>query len=332
MGGFSIVLCTYNPDLQILERLFAAILAFDSSSPAHEVILVDNNSEPPIVVHKLVQDFLNAKQNSKIIRETKPGLTSARLAGIQQASFDWIVFFDDDNEPCVDYLIEALIVIKQFPPVGAWGPGVIKVNYVDVRENRFLKSLRPLFQERFASKLCFDNNKVEGSECYPSGTGLIIKTDVSRAYLDAVSKNEFTMIDRNAGNLTSGGDSQLVYMCLRLGYYAGSTPAIKLTHNILPSKLAIRKVVKLTYLLNAGQVKAYNEVFTEHPYSITKIQPHMINNLLLSFFKRALKHPFNLKHEILILAKNLGMIKAQIIAGDQTDPFIIRQWEKLVNA
>jgi len=92
MIGFSIVICTYNPDCELLRRLLYAILNFDKDSPSHEVIFVDNNSDLPIKELTFVKEFVAAKSDVRILHESTPGLTAARICGINAASYNSIVF------------------------------------------------------------------------------------------------------------------------------------------------------------------------------------------------------------------------------------------------
>ena len=62
MVTFSIVICTYNPQPQIFQRLLNAVLQFDALSPAHEVILIDNNSSPSLANNGAVQSFFKQKK------------------------------------------------------------------------------------------------------------------------------------------------------------------------------------------------------------------------------------------------------------------------------
>ena len=46
--------------------------------------------------------------NTRLILEITQGLTFARMAGYKLASAPYIIFFDDDNEPDVNYLYGVL--------------------------------------------------------------------------------------------------------------------------------------------------------------------------------------------------------------------------------
>ena len=46
---FAIAICTYNPDLRLLARLLNALLPIIKSNKEKvDVIIVDNNSSPPL--------------------------------------------------------------------------------------------------------------------------------------------------------------------------------------------------------------------------------------------------------------------------------------------
>lgn len=328
---FSIIICTYNPDENIFQRLLESIENFTSTSPEHEVIIVDNNSKPALCTNQIVTDFLKKNTRAKLLMEAKPGLTNARIKGITASKHDWIIFFDDDNEPSSNYLIKALACTKAQINVGAWGPGIVKVKYLGVKENNYLKNLKGIFQERKMTVAIWDNNIEEGNECYPYGTGLIIKHSILDEYITGVKNKELTMTDRNGTELTSGGDSQMIYVALRMGFYVGSSPSIKLIHNILAAKTRLRRILKLAYLVNSGQVKAYNEVFRNQSYPISEIKRSMILRQMTSFLTKVIKRPNHFKSELLNLSKNLGIVKAQIVAGNQKEFYLLTLWEKLIS-
>lgn len=333
MIKFSIVVCTHNPNDEVFERLLNCLDRFSAGDDLFEIVLVDNNSRPAIDEREVVKSFLSKSANkAKLVFEQEPGLTAARIRGLRESKNEWIVFFDDDNEPAANYIEESSRVIHQYPQVGLWGPGNIHVNFIGRKQSSFLESQKALFQERAIKEIQFDNNKIEGNDCYPFGTGLIIKRTILESYAAAVKSGLLTMTDRKSGSLSSGGDTQILYQGLKLGYYAGSAPSIKLTHNILSPKVKFRNLLKLIYHLNAGQVKAYNEVFTAHPYPIQQINQQMVINIVLIFVKRSLKNPVKFKYELLDLAKRLGMLKAQILAGNQPELKLLKFWEKLIKA
>jgi glycosyltransferase involved in cell wall biosynthesis len=325
---FSIIICSYNPKNYLLKRLLNSIISFDKLSPFHEVIIVDNNSKPILSENNYINIFLKCKADSQIIVENAGGLTAARIAGIKKSKYDWIVFFDDDNEPDVNYLLQAKILIENYPHVGAWGPGQLTVNYINCQETKFLKKIKWLFQERNYKGTFFENNTLEGSEYYPFGTGMIIRKSVLAEYISRVESAQYTMSDRNGKSLMSAGDTQILFTSLQMGYYAGSSNFLKLVHLIDATKAKHKHAVKLIYALNSSYLKAYQEVFYESIQKVDKISnKEVIKNMYsaLRLYKMQ-KEKYTL---LMFMSKKLGELNARIVAYDLRKPFLIKLFESL---
>jgi len=95
----SIILPTYNESENIIQVL-KSIGEYIPKDIATEAIVVDDNS--PDGTGKVVEDYINDTQNetgytvSVIHRETKSGLSSAILDGIQHSSGETVVVMDSD--------------------------------------------------------------------------------------------------------------------------------------------------------------------------------------------------------------------------------------------
>lgn len=325
---FSIIICTYNPNLDILQKLLDALLMFNNEIQ-HEVIIVDNNSSPALKRIEPIQQFLEKKKDSRLIEEITPGLTPARIAGIKNAKYDWLIFFDDDNEPSSDYLINALKVISQNPKVGAWGPGNLEVIYAEgVVETLFLKKIRWLFQQRNYKGTFFDNNVNEGSQFYPFGTGMLIRKDILTEYVKKVEAGNYTLSDRTGKNLSSAGDTQILFTCLKMGYFAGSSNLLKLNHLIEAKKATHSYASKLTFALNSSQLKAYLEVFPEKAFPKKVFTNYdvmqVIFKAIISF--KIYKRDYTLR---MLLSKKLGEINARIIVDDSHKPILLKLFERI---
>ena len=95
----SIIIPTYNES----ENIIQVLKSIDESIPENipiEAIVVDDNS--PDGTGKMVEDYINDTQNKAgysinvIHRETKSGLSSAILDGIQHSSGETVVVMDSD--------------------------------------------------------------------------------------------------------------------------------------------------------------------------------------------------------------------------------------------
>jgi glycosyltransferase involved in cell wall biosynthesis len=332
MIGFTIIICTYNPNPYIYRRLLFALSRLADKGSVYEILLVDNNSSSFIGASDYVQDFVsNPINNARILTETNPGLTSARLKGISVAQYDWLIFFDDDNEPDENYLINCSAAITKFKKVCAWGPGVVRVEYMKENISNWFNDNKRFYQNNFIEEVLFDN-KSEWCSCYPNGTGLVIRKDVALAYTDLIEKGELTLTDRIGKSLVSGGDTQMVLCGIKLGYYAGISPLLKLNHLIAENKINIKYLLRQSYMTASCYVKAYNEIkFVNKQIPITlegnkRALEIIYNACRLKLFRG------NLNDFLLHLYKRLGEFNARYYASNNIrKPILIKMFEKFID-
>lgn len=327
MTGFSIIVCTHNPYAIIFARLLASLQKLEAESVQYEIILVDNNSRIEVKSDGRFYKLLKDLPNIKFIKESNPGLTSARIAGIKETKYDWIIFFDDDNEPAADYLLQAKNFISRHSELGICGPGTINVDFLEHNTSTVKERIVRLFQEKKIAEEIISND-LHGDEhdAFPFGTGMIVRKDLLLEYSRKVAANEFTLRDRTGKSLSSAGDTQILYLAIKNGYFSGTSPLISLTHIIAGNKTEKKAIIKLYYSLHAGHIKAYNEVFSEKPYPVRKISN---KEILRSVYAELRNHKFRLSADTLFnISESLGKKKAQITAGNYITPAVLRLWEK----
>lgn len=328
MQGFSIIICTYNPSLNILDRLFNSVNLLDTTGFSTEVIVIDNNSTPPLIEQPVVQAFISLKPNRKIIREPEPGLTAARRAGILHAAYDWLIFFDDDNEPASNYLLKAAEAIRQYPQTAAWGAAVVEVEYIGAVTPWLLEE-KALFQQRNNPGTHISNQQ-HWQECYPYGTGLIIQKKIALLYEQRVSEKRYTLTDRKGKSLSSGGDVQLVLTAIEQGFYAGIIGDLKIKHLINTSKASLMYLQKLQYGTASAYVKAFNQVFLETPIPVESITNKRILVLLYSLFR--IYKPVTTKERFrLLVAAKMGELNARAEVMPYKKPFLLTVYEKIIH-
>ena len=314
--------------MEIFIRLLNAIDHFETEGIEFEILIVDNKSSPSIASFESISVFLNKHRYAKVILEGNPGLTSARMAGIQRSKYDWLVFFDDDNEPKSDYLQRASHTIHEHPQVGAWGPGTIEVEFMDPPPP-WLESEKWLFQHRKEVYTEFDNQK-NWQKCYPFGTGLIIRKDIAALYVKRVLQNRYTLSDRKGKSLASGGDVQMVLTGIEQGYSAGVIKGMVLNHLIDASKTTMKYLLRMQYGTASAYIKAFNQVFINDTIPIQRVTNKQIFFTLYSLFKIQ-KKQMKWGSFKLLLASKMGEINASIEANGQIKPFFLRFFEKYSN-
>ena len=117
MPALSVVICTHNPNIELLCEVLDALRQQTLHSSAWSLLLVDNASTRSIVA----QLDLSWHPQSKVVSEKILGLTHARLRGIKENECDIIVFVDDDNILRNDYLAIVVEISREYPWLGAWG-------------------------------------------------------------------------------------------------------------------------------------------------------------------------------------------------------------------
>lgn len=243
---YSLVICTYNPDERILTRCLRAVQQLNREQLRTEVILVDNNSSVPLAGLPYVQTFIKTIPDMQLILVREQGVNHARIAAIEAARGQYIVYFDYDNEPESDYLQELKILNRQYPQVAAWGPGQVKVDFIDGIEKNIEHFARMAFQHRQEQQVTFAAEHT-WQPCYPFGTGLCTKAFLLKEYVQLAREGSFTLSGRKGNKLSSGEDTQMVLLCVSKGYAAGVAPALKLTHIIPASRANSTYLKRLIY-------------------------------------------------------------------------------------
>ncbi len=119
--GVSIIICTYNGNSRLVEVL-NVINALKHHNFNLELIIVDNNSNdntPGILRDYFVNHSFRFP--FRIIREDRQGLIFAKICGLQNTAFEYIVFCDDDNILDENYVQQCFEIFQNYPEVGIIG-------------------------------------------------------------------------------------------------------------------------------------------------------------------------------------------------------------------
>ena len=228
---YSLVITTCNPDERLLKRCLNAVYNLNTKNITTEVILVDNNSATPLSSLPYVKEFLNKVPAIKTITIPALGLRNARIAAIRETRGKYIVYFDYDNEPEVDYLQELKKLNEQFPQIGALGAGDVSIDFIDGIDANIENYARLAFRERHDTVIKFSGLQ-EWQSCYPFDAGLCISSSLLKEYANLARDGRFIIPGVNGKQLTIGDDTQMVLLCVNKGYGAGVSPMLRIRHNI----------------------------------------------------------------------------------------------------
>lgn len=250
----SVIVPTRNPHPGRLAQALAGLAAQTLPSSDWEVVLIDNGSEAPLKDAALACSSVA----TRVVREAKIGLTPARLAGINAAHGDILVFVDDDNVLDRGYLTAVADSFAARPNLGAAGGPVVPVWESAppdwTREFHGLLALRDLGPEQ---RIARGSKNAPWPDFAPVGAGLAVRRSYAAAYVEAVRLDpRRRRLDRAGGNLASGGDNDLVFTTLHAGGDVGYFPELRLRHLIPPSRLEPAYLARL----NRGIMRTWVQV------------------------------------------------------------------------
>ena len=228
----SVILCTHNPRQQYLQRVFNALHLQTLPLKQWEFLVIDNAS------NVLLSDSWDISWHpfSRHVREDKLGLTHARLRGIKESRGELLVFFDDDNVPAPDYLVQAIEVLTRYQYLGVFGAGILEPEF-EVRPPAELLSRLSYLALRCVPAELWSNNRKDDN-CIPWGAGLCVTRRVADTYQRAIEKLNITsIIDRQGEVLFAGGDDLFSWVSSALGQGFGVFPKLKITHLISAGRL-----------------------------------------------------------------------------------------------
>jgi glycosyltransferase involved in cell wall biosynthesis len=216
-----------------------------------ELIIVDNASTNEVI------NNLNLKwhSNAKVVKESKQGLTSARLRGFHEAKGEIIVLVDDDNLLKEDYLENTIQVFLSHTKVGIIGGKSIpefeinppewfnevgiKLGCRDLGEEPLITDVRPILDEH--TKI------VEYPKFSPIGTGMGLRKEVASQYVIKYTESTVKITDRSRNDLSSGGDNDIVLTALNKGWDVGYFPQLYVTHIIPKQRVQKEYLAKMNY-------------------------------------------------------------------------------------
>ncbi len=226
MPDISVIICTHNPRLDYLRRVLDALKAQTLPVEQWELLLIDNASK-----EKLSDAWdLSWHPCARHIREDELGLTPARLRGIRESNGQLLVFIDDDNVLCPDYLAVALQAMRKNALLGVLGAGRILPEFEAPPTAEVIPFLNSLAL-RDEPRAHYSNETTHHTPALPYGGGLCVLRKFAQSYLDSCRiRTVATSLDRSGEDLLSGGDIDL---------------ALQLTHLIPSSRVDPNYLVRL---------------------------------------------------------------------------------------
>lgn len=257
-ADIAVIIPAHAPDPGRLRRTLAGLSR--QSLPPHrrEIVLIDNGSPTPVT------PGADAPAGLRVVREPRLGLTFARLRGFMETRAKLIVMVDDDNVLAPDYLARSIELFAAHPELGAAGGRSLPVFAREPaewqREFFNLLAVRDLGEELLLSPRQSGDGDRDGEypACAPIGAGMVIRRVALDPWLSAYSAGDIP--DRRGGELSSGGDNDIVLSLLSRGWQVAYDPLLSLRHLIPAARLDPAYLARL----NRGIQKSWVQVLARH--------------------------------------------------------------------
>ena len=229
MRGISVIICCYN-SAWVIKRTLEGLKKQTFSSPMpYEVLLVDNCCTDDTV--KIANDTMrNSQIEFRIVKESKPGLANARRRGIKEVKYEYVLYCDDDNLLCPDYVSTMEELLDRMPDVGAvGGKGIAE----------FESEPAQIVKENLG---CYAVGSQLEHKDWLWGAGLTLRTTLVR---DVYENQKCYLMGRKGKELLSGDDSELVMSVVLRGYKVFATDDVYYTHVLKAERLTEEYFYKL---------------------------------------------------------------------------------------
>lgn len=235
----TVIICTYNPDRRRLDRTLQALREQSERKENWELIIVDNNSVPPL------RDWVDLSwhPHARIVQEPRQGLTHARIKGVSEAGSPLLIFVDDDNLLSSAYISAAIQIGRQYPFLGAWGGGC--QGEFETPPPRWLLPHLSFIAVKECRNLVWSNEYFHDGST-PIGAGMCIRKAVADRYVAMVSDHEVRrLLDRRGSELAGCGDRDMAMTAIDAGLGVGKFPQLQLIHLIPSSRMTESYILRL---------------------------------------------------------------------------------------
>ena len=209
--GVSVVVCSYNGASRLPATLAHLARQRVPANLPWEVIVVENNcTDDTGEVARREWQFRNCDAPLRVVSEPRAGLAAARESGVAAASFEYIVFCDDDNWLQEDYLQIAFELLSAHPTIGIAGGEGIEIS--DVPFPEWFSGYR----HGYAVGTQGESSGRVGARGFVWGAGMVLRKSVWD-HLKLIGYRSF-LSGRSRDRLLAGDDSEICKWHLLEGY------------------------------------------------------------------------------------------------------------------
>jgi hypothetical protein len=248
----SVVLPTFNPRVDYLGRVLSALQQQTAPPRDWDLVLVDNNSSPPISA--LVD--VSWHPSARIIAEPRPGKMHALSTAFRSTQSPLILILDDDTVAAPDLIAKTLAIARDFSILGTWSTRV----ELEIEDATIVPParLRSLLAERLVDRPMWSNDLAH-TPSTAWGCAMTVRRAVADEYLRQTADNPARLALDPVGDQPGyGGDTDLAYTAFSIGLGSGVFPELKITHLIPKRRCTV------DYLLRNLEAHAFSHHMQYH--------------------------------------------------------------------
>lgn len=235
---WSVIVCCYNSETRIRETLCRILDAIHRRAPGSvEIVIIDNACTDNTAG---IAKATAAEQSFgflRVVREDRPGLMYARIAGVRATSGKYIAFMDDDNWPCERYFVIAEATFDKHARVGVFGcasalpPGQSVPGPLEKYRTHFAIGRQPFKPGQLSPCL------------YVWGAGMAVRRNKLEAVLDAGF--DPVLVGRSKTQQFAGDDTELVSVMALAGSTVWYENQALITHAVDSTRFCREKLCRM---------------------------------------------------------------------------------------
>ena len=231
-AGVSVVVCSHNSAERLPETLRHMAAQKVPAGIEWEVVVVDNASSDS--TRQVAESFAGqlAPGQLRVVDESTPGLSHARLRGLSAARYEFLSFVDDDNWVAEDWVATVFEFFSSTPDAGAAG---------GMGEPVFEGGVAPKWFSKFCGAYAAGPQYKSAADITDEQTSLLwgAGLEIRKSVFEQLLRSGFAFMatGRSGSALSSGEDVELCLAVRATGWRLHYTPKLRYKHFIPCSRL-----------------------------------------------------------------------------------------------
>jgi glycosyltransferase involved in cell wall biosynthesis len=239
MKGISVIVCCFNSEPRLGATIAHLVSQKTNKNLAWELIIIDNASTDNTAA--IAQQLWNTHSSNaefRIIEEQKKGLSNARLCGVKNAKYEYLIFCDDDNWLTDSYLQTVFNTFETHPNVGICGGLGQEITEITPDGNWF-----ETYKIGYAVGKQATTNGLANHVKQLFGAGMGLRKNIVDFVV--LQNYKFLLNDRQGNSLSAGNDAEICQIALLFGYDLYYSDQLTFKHFIPKNRLSYNYMYRL---------------------------------------------------------------------------------------